>query len=132
MTLTSPPYDDLRRFGGHAFDFDTFSAVAEELYRITMPGGVVVWVVADAIIDGGETGTSDARRHPLPRARFPGLSHDVHDRAGSTAACPGVRYGDSLEYAFVLSQGQAPDDQSARGPAQIHGGQNQPIGAPRA
>jgi len=32
--------------------------VAQALYRVLKPGGVVVWVVADAVVDGGETGTS--------------------------------------------------------------------------
>ncbi len=55
LTVTSPPYDDLRTYGGHTFDF---KAVAEELWRITMKGGVVVWVVAEQIKNGSETGTA--------------------------------------------------------------------------
>src|SRR5947209_1524167 len=55
MTLTSPPYDHLRPFGGHRWDF---GAIARELARVTMPGGVTVWVVRDAIVGGGESGTS--------------------------------------------------------------------------
>ena len=44
LTVTSPPWDDLREYGRHAWDF---AAVARELYRVTAPGGVLVWVVGD-------------------------------------------------------------------------------------
>jgi DNA modification methylase len=55
LTVTSPPYDNLRDYKGYSFDFET---IAKELYRVTKDGGVVVWVVGDATIDGSETGTS--------------------------------------------------------------------------
>jgi site-specific DNA-methyltransferase (adenine-specific) len=45
LTLTSPPYDNLRNYNGYSFDFEN---VAKELFRITKEGGLVVWVVADA------------------------------------------------------------------------------------
>lgn len=54
LTVTSPAYGDLRTYDGHS-KFD-FLAVAKELYRVTMPGGVVVWVVQEQIIDGSESG----------------------------------------------------------------------------
>lgn len=55
LTVTSPPYDNLRNYKG--FDFP-FEDIAKELYRVTKQGGVVVWVVNDATIEGSETGTS--------------------------------------------------------------------------
>ena len=55
LTVTSPPYDNLRDYNGYTFDFE---GIAEELYRVTKEGGVVVWVVGDATIKGSETGTS--------------------------------------------------------------------------
>ena len=55
LTLTSPPYDNLRTYKGFTFPFED---IAKELYRITKVGGVVVWVVNDATIEGSETGTS--------------------------------------------------------------------------
>ena len=48
LTVTSPPYDNLRAYNGYSFDFE---AVANELYRVTKQGGVVVWVVGDATIN---------------------------------------------------------------------------------
>ena len=55
LTVTSPPYDKLRKYKGFLWDF---KSVAKELYRITKPGGVVVWIVSDSTINGSETGTS--------------------------------------------------------------------------
>ena len=55
LTVTSPPYDNLRTYNGYSFDFES---IASELYRVTKQGGVVVWVVGDATIKGSETGTS--------------------------------------------------------------------------
>ena len=55
LTVTSPPYDNLRTYNGFSWDF---KGVAKELYRITKNGGVVVWIVGDATVKGSETGTS--------------------------------------------------------------------------
>jgi DNA modification methylase len=55
LTVTSPPYDGLRTYNGYSFNFEL---IAQQLFRVTKPGGVVVWVVGDATIKGSETGTS--------------------------------------------------------------------------
>ena len=55
LTVTSPPYDNLRDYNGYSFDY---KAIARELFRITKEGGIVVWIVGDATIKGSETGTS--------------------------------------------------------------------------
>ena len=59
LCVTSPPYDDLRSYNdSSAWNFDNFKKVAEQLYRVVKIGGVVVWVVGDATVKGGETGSS--------------------------------------------------------------------------
>ena len=55
LTVTSPPYDNLRDYNGYSFDFE---GLAEQLYRVTKKGGIVVWVVGDSVINGSESGTS--------------------------------------------------------------------------
>jgi len=55
LTVTSPPYDNLRTYNGYTFDFE---AIACQLYRVTKPGGVLVWVVDDKKENGCETGNS--------------------------------------------------------------------------
>ena len=58
LTVTSPPYDNLRTYGGviDGWSFEKFQGIAKELYRITKEGGVVVWVVADATIKEAKRG----------------------------------------------------------------------------
>ena len=55
LTIISPPYDDLRKYNGYSWDFES---IAKELYRVTKQGGVVVWVVGDKTVKGSETLTS--------------------------------------------------------------------------
>ena len=55
LTVTSPPYDNLRDYEGYNFDYKKLGL---ELFRITRPGGVVVWVIGDSTVDGGESGES--------------------------------------------------------------------------
>jgi DNA modification methylase len=101
FTLTSPPYDDIREYGGHAFDFD---AVAEELWRITMPGGVVVWVVGEQIKKGSETGTPAKQKLHFKDL---GFRCSTMIMATSQVSFPQkVRYPSVFHYAFVLTKGR--------------------------
>lgn len=60
LTVTSPPYDNLRTYNGSLNDWTEakWKAIIAELFRVTKQGGVVVWVVGDATVKGSETGTS--------------------------------------------------------------------------
>lgn len=62
LTVTSPPYDNLREYKGYSFDFEN---IAKELYRITKNGGVLVWIVGDATMNGTESGTSLSKHYSL-------------------------------------------------------------------
>ena len=55
LTVTSPPYDDLRTYNGYSFDFEN---IANELYRVTKNGGTLVWIVSDKTEKGNESGNS--------------------------------------------------------------------------
>ena len=102
LVVTSPPYDDLRTYGGHSWDFE---GLAAELWRAIKPGGVVVWVVADATVDGSETGTSF--RQAL---HFKDLGFRLHDTMiylkDALAFPEFVRYGQAFEYMFVFSKAE--------------------------
>ena len=102
LTLTSPPYDNLRKYNGYSFDFE---AIAKELYRITKQGGVVVWVVGDATIKGSESGTSF--RQAL---YFKNIGFNLHDTMIYKKKNPipqnHNRYEQCFEYMFVLSKGK--------------------------
>jgi site-specific DNA-methyltransferase (adenine-specific) len=56
LTVTSPPYDNLRTYNGNnaLWGEHVWKAVIKDLFRVTKQGGVVVWVVGDATIKGSE------------------------------------------------------------------------------
>jgi site-specific DNA-methyltransferase (adenine-specific) len=48
LTVTSPPYDNLRTYEGSLqWHEGIWKRVLEGLYRVTTDGGVVVWVVSN-------------------------------------------------------------------------------------
>ena len=102
LTVTSPPYDNLRTYNGYCFDFEN---VAKELYRVTKDGGVVVWVVGDATIKGSETGTSFKQALFFKECGF-----NLHDTMiyakANPMPCKSKRYTPAFEYMFVFSKGQ--------------------------
>ena len=110
LTVTSPPYDNLRTYNGNIdqWNFDKFKEIAKELYRATANGGVVVWIVADATIKGSETGTSF--RQAL---HFMDCGFNLHDTMiyKKTKFPPidpttAYRYTGCFEYMFVFSKGK--------------------------
>lgn len=101
LTCTSPPYDNLRSYNGYSFDFE---AVAQQLYRVTKEGGVVVWVVGDATINGSETGTSFKQALYFMECGF-----NLHDTMIWKSDKPPLthnRYEQTFEYMFVLCKGK--------------------------
>ena len=108
MVLTSPPYDNLRDYEGNMGDWNhvKFQQIANELYRVIKTGAAIVWIVADATIDGSETGTSF--RQAL---YFTELGMNLHDTMiweKPTFTATGTlkyRYASVFEYMFVFSKG---------------------------
>lgn len=102
LVVTSPPYDDLRTYGGHEWDF---YGVAWQLKRILKPGGVIVWVVNDSTVGGSETGSSWSQ---VSYFRSMGLSlHDtmIFQKLNPIPQIYRKRYRNDFEYMFVLSKG---------------------------
>ena len=104
LTVTSPPYDNLRTYKGYIFNF---KGIAKELFRITKQGGVVVWVVGDETINGSETGTSFKQA-----LYFKEIGFNLHDtmiyqkKSCYTHDYKNKRYKAIFEYMFVLSKGK--------------------------
>jgi len=99
LTVTSPPYDNLRDYKGYTFDFEP---IAKELYRVTKQGGVVVWIVGDATIKGSETGTSFKQALFFKECGF-----NLHDTMIYNRISPfpdSIRYQQGFEYMFVFSK----------------------------
>jgi len=101
LTVTSPPYDNLREYNGYSFDFES---IAKELYRVTKEGGVVVWVVGDATIKGSETGSSFKQALYFIQCGF--RLHDTMIYKKTSLPKNHNRYEQDFEYMFVLSKGR--------------------------
>ena len=103
LTVTSPPYDNLRTYNGYCFDFEN---IARELYRVTKQGGVVVWIVGDATIDGDETGTSFRQALFFKEIGFKLHDTMIYEKNNVYAHDPrNKRYKQAFEYMFILSKG---------------------------
>ena len=101
LTITSPPYDNLRDYNGYKFNCKD---IAIELYRITKPGGVVVWVVGDKIVKGNKTLTSFKQA-----LIFQEIGFNVHDtmiyKKKNTPFMRSNAYTNCFEYMFIFSKG---------------------------
>ena len=100
LTITSPPYDNIRLYKGYDFNFKN---IAKELYRVTKLGGVIVWVVGDQTINGSETGTSFEQA-----LYFKKIGFNLHDtmiyQKINYVPLTHNRYEQSFEYMFILSK----------------------------
>lgn len=115
LTVTSPPYDDIdenfnpiskhgqRTYNGYEWDF---KSIAQELFRVTKQGGVVVWVVNDPTINGSESLASNYQKIYFRRVGFNIHDTMIYEIAGTGAKGSILAYWQSFEYSFVLSKGQ--------------------------
>jgi len=103
MVVTSPPYDNLRKYNGFEFDED---ATIKALYDVVKIGGVVAWVVQDATVKGSKTGSSFRQALKFKEAGF-----NIHDvmiwNKGCFSAVGALhsRYAPVFEYIFIFSKG---------------------------
>lgn len=105
LTVTSPPYDTLRSYNGmDDWNDAKWQSVIAELYRVTKNGGVVVWIVGDAVVKGSETGTSFKQALWAMDCGF--RLHDTMIWAKDTTPFPmSNRYDQAFEYMFIWSKG---------------------------
>lgn len=101
--VTSCPYDSLRKYGGYEWDFE---AIAEQIFRVLVDGGVLCWNVGDSVIDGSETLTSFRQAiYFVDKVGF--RMHDTMIWRKNNFANPeSARYHQIFEYVFVLSKGR--------------------------
>ena len=118
LTVTSPPYDNIRDYNGFSFDW---RKTIKELHRITKNGGVVVWIVNDQTVDGSETGTSFKQALFAMECGF-----NLHDTMIWKKVSPFQhknRYIASFEYMFVFSKGIPKTANIIADRINIHGGE---------
>ncbi len=106
LTITSPPYDTLRSYNGTIWNNQTFESLAQELYRVTKPGGIVVWVVGDQTKDGSESLTS-FKQAIYFREQCGFKLHDTMIYLKTGFSNPSNnRYHQVFEYMFVFVKGK--------------------------
>ena len=111
LCVTSPPYDDLRTYNDSSkWDFEVFKEVAQGLYRVMKVGGVIVWVVGDAVIKGSETGSSFRQALYFMDLGFKLHDTMIYEKNGTAfpARRDGNRYSQLFEYMFILSKDSKP------------------------
>ncbi len=107
LTVTSPPYDNLRSYNGNNAQWGehVWKQVIAELYRVTKDGGVVVWVCQDKCINGGESMTSFKQALHFGGCGFRLYDTMIWNKPSPQAPTEG-RYYDVFEYMFVFSKGK--------------------------
>jgi len=118
LTVTSPPYDGIRNYnkklktdqpliGNYSFPFEE---LAQQLFRVTKSGGIVVWNVNDQTVEGFDGGTTETGNSFRMALYFQSIGFNIHDTM--IYKKPGVRFPDktryhqTMEYMFVLSKGK--------------------------
>lgn len=108
LTVTSPPYDNIREYKGYSFREKDFKEIVAQLFRVTKKGGIVVWIVGDATNKGSESGTSFRQALGFMDAGF--KLHDTMIYEKNTSSFParrtGKRYTQIFEYMFVFCKGK--------------------------
>ena len=134
LIITSPPYDNLRKYDHLGFNFDS---MADALVNVMDEGSVLVWIVADATIKGSETGSSF--RQALGFMERGLKLHDtmIWQKPNPMPIENKGRYRSAWEYMFVFSKGKPSTinlirDRKTKHPNTMSGGSlRQPDGSVR-
>lgn len=103
MTITSPPYDDLRDYNGYHFPVEE---IAAGLFEKTKEGGVVIWVVGDRTYNGSESLSSFSHAFAFREAGFRVHDTMIYAKNNPIPSDCGKRYRQAFEYMFCFSKGQ--------------------------
>lgn len=103
MTITSPPYDDLRDYNGYHFPVEE---IAAQLFAKTKPGGVVIWVVGDRTVNGSESLSSFKHAIAFNEAGFRVHDTMIYAKNNPIPSDCGKRYRQCFEYMFCFAKGQ--------------------------
>lgn len=105
LTVTSPPYDNLRTYNDSLeWGEHIWKPVIEQLFRVTKDGGVVVWVVGDATLKHNETGTSFKQALFAKEIGFNLYDTMIYHRQSGKP--PHRKYWQNFEYMFILTKGR--------------------------
>jgi len=124
LVVTSPPYDNLRTYNSdidQTWGESVWKPIISELCRVIKEGGVIVWVVGDATINGSETGSSFKQALYFKEC---GLNlHDtmIWEKANPIPQIYRKRYTNLFEYMFVFSKGSVTTHNPIRIPCENAG-----------
>lgn len=107
LTVTSPPYDNLRTYKNEidkSWGEHIWKPIIKELYRVTKKGGVVVWVVGDATINGSESGTSFKQALYAIECGFNLHDTMIWNKHSYNHDPRNHRYKQYFEYMFIFSK----------------------------
>ena len=106
LVLTSPPYDDLRDYNKKViWNFEIFKEIADLLYKVLKPGGVIVWVVGDRTKNGNKSLTSFRQAIYFQEIGFNIYDVIIYEKSGTAPPHPN-RYFNAFEYMFIISKGK--------------------------
>tara|TARA_B100000073_G_scaffold348359_1_gene366681 strand:+ start:185 stop:988 length:804 start_codon:yes stop_codon:yes gene_type:complete len=108
LVVTSPPYDNLRSYGNNVdqtWGESIWKPIISELCRVIKEGGVIVWVVGDATIDGSETGSSFKQALYFKECGLNLTDTMIYQKGSNGAVGNNKIYWQSFEYMFVFSKG---------------------------
>lgn len=100
LTVTSPPYDNLRDYEWYEFDY---KPIISEIFRVTKQWWIVVRIVNDATINWSETWTSFKQA-----LYFKEMGFNLHDtmiwQKNNFSNPSSTRYHQIFEYMFIFSK----------------------------
>lgn len=107
LVVTSPPYDNLRKYNGigDSWNHEKFKAIANELNRVIKKGGVIVWNVNDKTEKGSETGTSFRQALYFMDIGLNLNDTMIWEKSNPLPQVKQPRYNQVFEYMFVFSKG---------------------------
>ena len=119
MILTSPPYEDLRKYQGFSFDF---ARTASSMLRVLKDGGVASWVIGDRVRNGCESLTH--QRHSVGFVDAGFLLRYTLIYKKKQFAQPGTAqpYWRTHEYILVLTKGRPATINTIKDRPNIHAG----------
>ena len=108
LVVTSPPYDNLRKYNGigDSWNHDKFKAIASELKRVLKRGGVIVWNVNDKTEKGSETGTSFRQALYFMDIGLNLNDTMIWEKSNPLPQVKQPRYNQVFEYMFVFTKGK--------------------------
>ena len=106
MIITSPPYDEIRKYNGYKLDLHS---VGIEIARILKDGGVCIMVIQDGTKDGRKSGTSFRTIVDwIDNTELSLFETCIYHRSGAPGAWWSKRFRVDHEYMPIFIKGNRP------------------------